>query len=268
MSVEIALRAYLRAAAQGADHARAAVFAVEAVAGEPWEAAAVATLLRGARQRRALDDLGLTAALRERAVRGVGVVAAVPRGAPYPSPVAGAPWEPSRDFAMRVADAARSVARRRVRRACDLACGVGGFLLAMEAWGVTELVGVGDDPLALSLARVVVPRATLVTGTLEEFDVVLARGRALAGAVERVAVGGGMGAVVPERALVDARHAPLRRSWVSRHAVRGLTGPERPNGAVEPFWVLAIESGGGPAPVLGKPAAEVLATPYVPIRVA
>lgn len=267
MSHDLALRAYLRAAADGADHVTSCVAAVTSVASDPWQAATIAAWMRGTERKVAVDDMGLTVALRARAVHGAGVIAVVPRGAPFPSPRKNPPWEPTREFAMRMADAARSIARGPVTRACDVGAGVGTVLLAMEAWGVTELVGVERDPLAAALCRIVAPRARVVNGSVKgPFDVVVTRGATLASAPALVGPGGGLAAVVPESTLVDERHAPLRRDWVSRHAIRGISGPERIAGQPHAVWLLAVEPLAGPAPVLGRPAAELLATPYVPLR--
>ncbi len=267
MSHDVALRAYLRAASVGGDHVDSCVAAVVSVASDPWQAALIAAWLRGTERREATEDIGLTAALRARALHGAGVIAVVPRGSAYPSPRKNAPWEPTREFAMRMADAARSIARVPVTRACDLGAGVGTVLLAMEAWGVTELVGVEKDPLAAALCRIVVPRARVLNGSVKgPFDVVVTRAATLASAPAMVGPGGGLAAVVPESTLVDEKHAPLRRDWVSRHAIRGITGPERVPGQVHGLCLLAVEPLAGPSTVLGRPAAELLATPYVPLR--
>lgn len=232
-----ALRSWMEAAAHGADHVEASCAAVTTMVEDPWRAAAFAGLLARCELQTTSEPIGLTAGLRVRSVVGASVVATVPARRPFPALVRPA-VEPDRALAMRVADAARSVLARPVRSAIDVQCGVGTVLLALEAWGVPELIGVATSPLEAALAGVVVPRARIVGAARGTFDVVITRS---GGDTDQYAAAGGAVALwMEEAAFGDDAGAAWRARWLREHALRGLSVVDGGS------WIAGLAVGAGP----------------------
>lgn len=254
-----ALRAWSRVFAGGGSAADADVAAVQTMADDPWAAASVASLLLASHPEAALEDYGLTASFRLRNPRGVGVVCTFARGTPYPALDPKVIMAPQRDLAMRVADAARSVAEGPARRAVVRGGGVGTFALALEAWGIPDVEVVEPDERAAIFHQVVAPRARLLHRAESTADLVLAVPGYFPAAVGLARAGGGVAYLLPDWALDDARGAAWRGELVQYHRVRGLSGPQRRPGSDTGWWLLSALGGGGPGNVLGVPADRVMA---------
>lgn len=254
-----ALRAWSRAVASGGLPSDADVAAVQALSDDPWAAASVASLLFSSQCETAIEDYGLTASFRLRNPRGAGVVCTFARGTPYPALDPKIIPAPGRDLAMRVADAARSVTDGPTRRAVVLGGGIGTFALALEAWGVPDIQVVEPDARAALFHHVVAPRARLVPRAEVGADLVITTSGYYAAAAKLVRPGGGLAYLLPDWALDDAQGAGWRGALIERHCVRALSGPQRRPGSDTPWWLLSASGGGGPADVLGTPAAQILA---------
>lgn len=254
-----ALRAWSRAVASGGLAADADVAAVQTLADDPWAAAHVASLLFACQCETAIEDYGLTASFRLRNPRGAGVVCTFARGTLYPALDPKILVAPGRDLAMRVADAARSVADGSTRRAVVLGGGIGMFALALEAWGVTDIDVVEPDARAALFHHMVAPRARLTPRAEPDADLVIATPGYYAAAAKLVRPGGGLAYLLPDWALDDAQGAGWRGVLVERHCVRALSGPQRRPGSDTRWWLLSASGSGGPADVLGTPAAHILA---------
>lgn len=254
-----ALRVWSDVLAAGGSLADADVAAVSCLADDPWIAVGLASLLWASQPEQALETYGLTASFRLRNPRGAGVVGTFARGSRYPALDPKVLLAPSRDMAMRVADAARSVASGPTRRAVVLGGDVGSLALALEAWGVTDVDVVEPDARAAILHQVVAPRARLVPRALPGADLVLATSGYFPLAGRLVREGGGLAFLLPDWALDDAMGAAWRGELVEKHCIRGLSGPTARSGSGTLWWLLSATAGGGPSEVFGVPAKRVLA---------
>lgn len=254
-----ALREWGRVLASGGLPTDADVAAVQTLGHDPWAAVHIASLLFSSQCESAIEDYGLTASFRLRNPRGAGVVCTFARGTPYPALDPKILPAPGRDLAMRVADAARSVAEGPTRRAVVLGGGIGTFALALEAWGVPDVEVVEPDARAALFHHVVAPRARLIPRAERGADLVLATPGYFALAAKLVRDGGGLAYLLPDWALDDAQGAAWRGVLVERHRVRALSGPQRRPGSDTPWWLLSATGGGGPLAVLGMPAEQILA---------
>ncbi|MCB9759378.1 MAG: methyltransferase [Alphaproteobacteria bacterium] len=298
-----ALCAWMDAMGRTGDAERAVTSAAEAVASSPWRVVQEAGALARCQAARADRDLGLTAEL---AVVGVDSARAVVRvGAGQPFPLVDRAGSRRRG----AFDTPRAMARRLAcltgggRRGVDPACGTGALLLAMAEQGVDELAGQDIDPLALAVARVAVPGASLRRGDAfegsPEGDLLLTNppfvspehqdkelrrrltaalpwlsGRFdlavpfLALALGRLPQGAVAGVVSPASLLFEPYGAPLRRRWLAEDRLRAVGEPERFPGVGVRVALLALERGGGPAslPWAGGPhASEVLRLETAPL---
>jgi len=302
-----ALQAWLKASAAGSEHPEACGAAAAAAGPDPWQALAAATPLARARPGVAHQDLGLDLRLRTLPVDHPRAVVRVAAGAPCPVPA------PGQRKAMGAFDTPPAMARRAVglgieavrgtaRRGLDTACGTGTFLLAMQQAGVPEVHGEDLDPVALAVARVVVPGARLERRDgLEdggEVDLVVGnppfvppelQDKALRRALrerlpwlhgrfdlavpfawlcsQRLRPGGGLCLVLPSPLLVQPYGLELRRRWLTQHRFTFLGRPEAFPGARVQVVVVALQAGAGPAPLPphAVPVEEVLALPAVPL---
>lgn len=287
--MEIALGAYLRRVASGADHHAAAVAAARAVRQRPWDVVHHAGRLARCTVAVAEKDLGLTATLRVVAPTSRAAIARVDAGQPYPTlahegrRVRGA-FDTPVDMARRVVEATLQAVDGPVRTGLDLACGPGAFLLAMTEAGVPEVFGTDIDATALAVAQVACPKARLLQEDAlkhgPEVDVLCGnppyvpperQDRAMrlelrrrfpwlhgrfdlvvpfaAVAAERVRPGGGLGLVLPTSAMVQPYGRVLRERWVQRHRLTELVGPLPFPGASVDVTLLVLQAGAGPAPL-------------------
>lgn len=302
-----ALEAWLAATAGGLDHPDACALATRAAGPDSWQALAAATPLARARPGLAQADLGLDLRLRVLPPEHPGVVARVPEGAPCPLLVPGlrkakGAFDTPRSMAARAVRFGKEAVVGALHRGLDPACGTGTFLLAMREAGVPELWGEDLDPAALAVAGVVVPEARLELrdGTLATQEVDLLVGnppfvpperqdkelrRALRERLpwlhgrfdlalpfawccsERLRPGGGLCLVLPASLLAQPYGLELRRRWLAQHRITRLGQPEAFPGARVQVVVLALQAGGGPAPLPPHqvPVDEVLALPAVPL---
>lgn len=305
--MQLALQTWLDAIARHGDFAAAVVAAAEAESGRPWDVIANAGLLARCRPAVAPEDIGLDAALRVVRPDSARAIARVPAGSPYPIAAhpdrtrRGA-FDTPRDLARALVGRTLSTATGPVRRALDPTCGTGAFLLALSEASVPEVVGADIDELALAVARIAVPGARLscADGLLEgpSVDVMVGnppfvppehQDKALraellhrfpwlegrfdlavpfaAVAVSRVRPGGGAGLVLPAPALVQPYGAPLRRQWLSRHAIVAIDGPEPFRGAAVSVVrvVMRVDAGPAPLPVHGLSPDELLRLKNAPL---
>jgi hypothetical protein len=197
----------------------------------------------------------------------------VPRGAPYPrldrngKKRRGA-FDTPRDMARRVVAMAGEG-----KSARDIACGTGAFLVALQEAGVRHGEGVDSDAAAIAVASVAAPRARFVVGDglepREPVDIVVGNppfvpperqdkdlrralrtrfpwlvGRFdLAVPFATVAVEQarhGVALVVPWSLLTQPYAAPLRRRWLTEHAITALEGPVRFPGATVDVALIAL----------------------------
>ncbi len=213
-------------------------------------------------------------------------------------------FDTPRDLAREVVEAALQASSRGSASGLDPACGTGAFLLALDEAGVGEIIGVDSDPVALAVARQLVPRARLVqadsfTAELPCADVVVgnppfvpperqdkalrrqlvARFPWLVGrfdlavpfaelAVQSTLPGGGLGLVVPASLLVQPYGLTWRRRWIETHGLRHLRGPLAFPGASVQVALLALTEGAGPSNVPGGLSAQAVmslpASPFDP----
>jgi hypothetical protein len=289
-----ALEAWLAAAARGADHVESCRAAAEAVASDPWAVVEEAGALARATPHVASEDFWLDDRLRVRS-RGI---AFVPRGAPYPR------LDRNGKKSRGAFDTPRDMARRVVRMAGegiaarDIACGTGAFLVALGEAGLRDVEGVDSDPSALAVASVAAPRARLILGdgleAREPVDLVVGNPpfvpperqnkdlrRALQkrfpwmvgrfdlavpfAAVALEQAQRGLALVVPWSLLTQPYATPLRRRWLSEHAIAALEGPIRFPGATVDVALIAIR---GTAPMRlpnGVEPAELLTLASCPL---
>lgn len=239
-----ALRAWLAAAAAGADDRTAGRAALAELADDPWQAMAFAELL--VRSDRVIADsaLGLTTRLQVRDVRAPGLAALVPPGRPYPQLRRGEPPALDRQAALRFVDAARSIAETPPTSLLDLDMGVGATLLAAESWGLTRLTGVTRSPLAAELANGLLPRANVVPDARGGHDLLLLREEGL-DRLDSVEPGTAAAAWLSELRLQDPA---WRRDFGRRHRVRAVSlAPEVASGPARfiAFLVAAGPTGTG-----------------------
>ena len=305
--MKLVLEVYLRALWSGEPHRDAVLAAARAVEGEPWDVIAYAGLLARCEARVAERDLGLNTRLQTRKIAGRASIADIPKGALYPAlrsegrSKAGA-FDTPREMAMLAAGAALKSTSLSVETGLDPACGTGALLLALRTLGVSRLVGLDLDPLALAVAAVALPEAELLCmNGLQydgEVDVVVAnppfvsserqtieerkqlrekfpwlRGRFdlsvpfIAASVQWCRPGGGVGLIAPDSMLSQPYGAPLRRALLEQHRVTECRVGNAFPGASVKVSILGLEVGAGPAPVApsGVCASALLSLPMVPM---
>lgn len=294
----------------GAAHGAACAAATQAVldaGGTRWQALTVGSALARARPQAQPGPHGIGAGLQPLAPTHRRALWQAAAGEELPVWDAGGrrgrgAFDTPERLAGRGVQAALAACRRPVRTGLDPACGPGAFLLALDQAGVPEILGVDRDPVALAVAAVVVPRATLICADafsqpIPRADVVVgnppfvpperqdkALRRALQQrfpwlsgrfdlavpfaelAAEATRPGGGLALVLPAPMLVQPYGRPWRRRWVQAHALDRLEGPEAFPGASVHVVLLAATVGAGPAPVPGGVSAEaVLELPASPL---
>jgi hypothetical protein len=225
----------------------------------------------------------------------------VPRGAPYPRLDAAGKkrrgaFDTPRDMVRRVIAMAGEGNSAR-----DIACGTGAFLVALAESGLSWVEGIDQDPAALAVASVAAPHARLILGDglaprdpvdlvvgnppfipPERQDKILRRalqrrfpwivGRFdlavpfAAVALDQVRTGGGLGLVIPWGLLTQPYATPLRRQWLTQHAIVGLEGPIRFPGAMVEVALLGLRAGATPVRLpSGVEPAELLTLASCPL---
>ena len=287
VGVRAALAAYLDEINRRGDHGAAVVSAAECL-DDPWEVVTQAGLLARCRPAIAKKAQGLKDDLSLGSPRASGVFT-IPRGATYPhldTPyrrIHGA-FDTPKTMARRLVDQALGAVEGEVQVGLDPACGTGAFLVAMAERGVTEIRGFDVDELAVSVARIAVPRAKLLVAdafTLgEQADLVVGnppfvpperQNKALrrqlrqrfpwlngrfdlfvpfsALAVECCREGGGVRLVLPWPILSQPYGVGLRRAWLEKHRFVEVSGPHAFPGASVQVVLLVMQKGRGPAGV-------------------
>lgn len=282
------LRAAMAAIGRGLTPEAAVIEAAERLSASPWAVVQGVGPLARARWSLAPEAVGLTASLRKVAPGSGSAVLRVEAGQPCPAPDrAGCQRRGAFDTPAALARrlAAHTIgAARRTRSAQDPACGVGALLVALRERGVRELRGGDLDPLAVAVARVALPGASLeVRDALEpgertdllvgnppflsterqglalraalrarfpwlsgRFDLALPMAEAWS---ERVEPGGALGLWMPWSCFCEGYGRAWRRRWLERHAVCVLEGPEGFRGAATLVGGLVVRVGAGPAVV-------------------
>ena len=234
-------------------------------------------------------DLGLNASLQRRKPHGRAALVTVERGQPYPVSKnqnrrnKGA-FDTPKHLARSVAEAALKACHVPHNVGFDPACGTGALLLALHELGVQELHGHDIDELALSVAKIAIPDATLTlcdafsTDVLGDvvvgnppfisvekqtsamrnalrkqypwlsgrFDVSLPFAQL---AMDRCVSSGGVGLIVPDALLTQRYATPLRKRWIARHQITEISESYSfPTAAVH-VRVLAVSKNNGPGPI-------------------
>ncbi|MCO4747888.1 MAG: hypothetical protein KC912_24055 [Proteobacteria bacterium] len=302
-----ALTVWLDCIARGDSHLEAVRSAAESQASSPWEVVQNAGFLARCRPEVAERDIGLTRALKVRKPGGSGVIAHIEAGQQYPVPDHGGrrargAFDTSAAMARETVAASLRASRIPVNSGLDPACGTGAFLVAMQEAGVPDIRGTDLDELALTVARVAVPGATierrdalqpgdfmdLVVGNPPfvpperqnkalrtrlrtrfpwlrgRFDLVIPFA---AIATETCRPGGAVGLILPAASMVQNYGAPLRRRWVERHRVAVLDGPMPFPGAAVDVVRVVLCADDGPAEIADTKvhASALLALDHVPL---
>ena len=296
MTVEaLAVRAWLAAADRGAE--AAATAAAEALALHPWLALAAAGQLARCALSVAPVDVGLTSRLAVVAVDDRRAAFRVGAGSAYPilnraGRLTQGAFDTPRERANDLVAETRKFARR-TGRVLDPCCGTGALLLAAWEQGATDLWGTDIDPIAIAVARVVVPTARFAVADVlddgEQADVVVTnppfvsaerQGPAMrrqlrarfpwlerrfdlwvptaAAAVQRVRPGGVAGLVLPISILGAPYAEGLRRRWLQQIRVASLSETRRFPGVAQPVVNVVLAAFEGPSRL---PVADTLALP-------